>query len=284
MNNHFDFVFNRTQDKLNIEFDAYGIAWFEARQVAQILGYTHVPHMLRMVAPNESSVRQVDRTGTTGGNPNIVMINEYGLYRICLSATAQRPELEDFKHWVFYDVLPNIRMNGAYIDPAIRQMLNNNPNNVVGLNEKIDNQEQNASKIQLCTFIDKTRPPFNDYERLREFRVVNQSFVNVGQALFNSENNITLNQLAKVLSDTLKISFGEHTLRVILRDRGFLIKDNKNRNVPTQYSVDNGWMLLKYDMPNNSMYTVVTPMGLDYFLNYFKYYYPKLDGDNVDNG
>ena len=280
-------MFNRTQSPLSIEFDAYGIAWFEARQIAQILGYTHIPHMLRMVAQNERGVRLVDPpvAGPTGGGvQQVVTINEYGLYRICLSATAQRPELEDFKHWVFYDVLPNIRMNGAYIDPATRQMLNNNSNNIVGLNEKIDNQEQNASKVQLCTFIDKTRPPFNDYERLREFRVVNQSFVNVGQALFNSENNITLNQLAKVLSDTLKTSFGEHTLRVILRDRGFLIKDNKNRNVPTQYSVDNGWMLLKYDMPNNSMYTVVTPMGLDYFLNFFKYYYPKLDGGNVDNG
>ena len=62
-------MFNHTQTPLSIEFDTYGIAWFEARQIAKILGYARTQDMLRMVAPNERG-----RTKCTPHFPNLLMV------------------------------------------------------------------------------------------------------------------------------------------------------------------------------------------------------------------
>ena len=292
MDKHFDFIFNRTNDPISIDFDNNGIAWFRANEIARILGYTRTYDMVRMTNHDENILVYNKGNGIfqdLAGNlttqfvrcenykfQQLNMINEMGLYRIAMNTRAKRPEIEEFQHWIFYDVLPNIRMNGGFISSDIRQDLANNPEQVKELIARNEELEHKLSLKKMYTLIDANRYPYRSYEELRKFKQENQMYINVGQALFNNENNITLNQFAKILSDNLKMDFGEHTVRVLLREHGFLIKDHKNKNVPTQYSVDNGWMLLKYDMENKSIYTVITPLGIDYLLNWFKYLYNKI--------
>ena len=47
-----------------------------------------------------------------GGNPNITVISEAGLYRIF--AKCNLPKCEPFESWVFDEVLPSIRKTGSY--------------------------------------------------------------------------------------------------------------------------------------------------------------------------
>ena len=49
------------------------------------------------------------------------------------------------------------------------------------------------------------------------------------------------------------------------------MKDQNNKNVPTQYSKDNDWMTYLYDKYNNSYHTYIISKGIDYLLYLFKH-------------
>ena len=54
-----------------------------------------------------------------GGNPNIAVISESGLYRIL--AKCNLPKCEPFESWVFDEVLPSIRKTGRYSVARVTQ-------------------------------------------------------------------------------------------------------------------------------------------------------------------
>lgn len=83
--------------------------WFVAGDVAEILGYTHVPHMTRLLDDDERGTHIVD---TPGGPQEMTVISESGLYAAILK--SRKPEAKRFRKWVTSEVLPAIRRNGAY--------------------------------------------------------------------------------------------------------------------------------------------------------------------------
>lgn len=96
--------------------------WFVASDVCAALGYDHVPHAMRMLDDDErSSVRLVDRT-ENGGNPNVSIINESGLFSLILR--SRKPEAKRFKKWVTSEVLPAIRKTGSYTHPQATPTVN----------------------------------------------------------------------------------------------------------------------------------------------------------------
>ena len=50
---------------------------------------------------------------TPGGNQQVTIINESGLYSLILS--SKLPTAKKFKHWVTSEVLPSIRKTGGYM-------------------------------------------------------------------------------------------------------------------------------------------------------------------------
>lgn len=105
-------VFNFNQNEVRTIVKDDGEIWFVAPDVATVLGYRNAPDMVRNLDNDEISTTQIVRS-SSGGNPNITIINESGLY----SATIKSRKLEakQFKKWVTSDVLPSIRKNGGYI-------------------------------------------------------------------------------------------------------------------------------------------------------------------------
>ena len=89
-----------------------GEPWFVASDIANILGYKHTPHMIRMLDEDETGVHIVD---TLGGNQEVSIIAESGLYACILK--SRRPEAKTFRKWVTSEVLPAIRKTGTYIAP-----------------------------------------------------------------------------------------------------------------------------------------------------------------------
>jgi len=152
MLNEFNFIFGN--DQIHIEFDKSGIAWFYGPEIAKVLEYEHPAHMYRMLSSNEmNTVHKVDRIPSRG-NPNIIMINEPGLYRCIFNSRS--PRAVEFQNKVFYDILPSIRRYGAYIDPETRAQLDSNPNIIHDLNTRITELEnQPKPNKQMYVLVDE---------------------------------------------------------------------------------------------------------------------------------
>lgn len=103
-----------------------GEPWFVGKDVANILGYTKLDAMYRVVDKEDKlniDPQSVENTGfpQNGGvletNLNVrrmTLINEVGLYEAIFS--SQLPQAKQFKRWVTKEVLPSIRKTGKYED------------------------------------------------------------------------------------------------------------------------------------------------------------------------
>lgn len=90
-----------------------GEVWFVAKDVCDILGLSNVTEALRALDDDEkSSLRVTEGTSSKGGNPNMKIINESGLYTLIFKSL--KPEAKEFRKWVTGTVLPSIRKTGAY--------------------------------------------------------------------------------------------------------------------------------------------------------------------------
>ena len=84
--------------------------WFVGKDVAEILGYVRPAEAIRKHVDTEDTLKQ--RTLTNGGEQELLVINESGLYSLILS--SKLPAAKQFKRWVTSDVLPAIRKTGSY--------------------------------------------------------------------------------------------------------------------------------------------------------------------------
>ncbi len=89
-----------------------GEPWFLATDLADVLGYNHTPHMLRMLDEDEKGVQIVD---TLGGQQQLAVISESGLYFAIVK--SRKPEARRFRRWLTGEVLPAIRRTGRYEGP-----------------------------------------------------------------------------------------------------------------------------------------------------------------------
>lgn len=90
-----------------------GEPWFVATDIANILGFKHSPHMVRMLDEDEKGVHVVD---TLGGDQELSVISESGLYACILK--SRRAEAKVSRKWVTSDVLPAIRKTGTFFASA----------------------------------------------------------------------------------------------------------------------------------------------------------------------
>jgi anti-repressor protein len=86
-----------------------GKPWFVAADVCAVLGYRHTGSALRSLRDRE---KVVHRMHTLGGEQDITVISEPGLYRLIMR--SNREQAEDFQDWVTEEVLPSIRETGSY--------------------------------------------------------------------------------------------------------------------------------------------------------------------------
>ena len=94
--------------------DENGEMWFVAADVLSTLGLARTA--LQRLDDDEKGVRS---THTPGGEQEVTIINESGLYNIILG--SRKPQAKAFKRWVTHDVLPAIRRTGRYAAPQTEQ-------------------------------------------------------------------------------------------------------------------------------------------------------------------
>ena len=89
-----------------------GITWFVGIDVCNALGYKNARKAINDHVNNADRNTVTIRYGIQRGNPNMITINESGLYSLIMS--SKLPSAKEFKHWVTSEVLPSLRKTGHY--------------------------------------------------------------------------------------------------------------------------------------------------------------------------
>ena len=102
-------------EKLGIEFKSYideeCCVWFQAKEVAQILGYQKTRNAIEKHVSKKYK-KEAPIQGPLGGKQKCVIINESGFYELVFK--SRLPAAKIFREWVFNKVLPSIRKHGYY--------------------------------------------------------------------------------------------------------------------------------------------------------------------------
>ena len=180
---------------------------------------------------NEKGVRTIP-TLTSGGEQNLLYINEPNLYKVIFQ--SRKESAERFTDWVTSEVLPSIRKNGGYI--AGQEALSDDEllskallvaNNKIAERDKIIEQKQ--ARIEQM----KPKAIFAD-------------------AVATSRTSILIGDLAKLICQN-GYQIGQKRLFEWLRNNGYLCKRKGTQwNMPTQKSMELGLFEVKESVHVNS--------------------------------
>lgn len=227
-----------------------GSVLFCGSDIAKALGYARPNDAIS--AHCKATVKR--RTPISGKMQEINFIPEGDVYR--LITHSKLPAAEQFERWVFDEVLPTIRRNGAYMtDDTLEQALTS-PDFLIQLATKL--KEEKAKRIELEAQVAQDAP-----------RVL------FAQAVETAKSSILIGDLAKILKQN-GVQTGQKRLFEQLRSEGYLIKDGASRNMPTQRAMELGLFEVKESTINNpdgsirvTKTTKVTGKGQTYFVNKF---------------
>jgi anti-repressor protein len=229
-----------------------GEPWFVGKDIAEVLGYSNPRKAMGDHVDDED--KGVTKCDTLGGQQNLVIINESGLYSLILG--SKLPTAKKFKRWVTSEVLPAIRRHGAYMTDEKAFDVTHNSSGLADLLQQAADQLKQKD-IQI--------------ERMRPKALF-------ADAVATADTSILVGQLAKILRQN-GVQIGQNRLFNWLRENGYLGKTGNNRNLPTQRAMDLGLFEIKestFQNPDGSVRITRTPKvtgkGQIYFIE-------KLCGD-----
>lgn len=91
------------------QIDLDGGLWFVGLDVCRVLDIQKAHQALDRLDDDERGTYSV---GTPGGNQDMIIVSEAGVYRLVF--TSRKPIAERFKRWLAHDVIPAIRKTGSY--------------------------------------------------------------------------------------------------------------------------------------------------------------------------
>lgn len=145
-----------------------GEPWWVAKDVCEVLDLDQVSRATSRLDDDEKGVTSIT---TLGGNQDMAIINEAGLYSLIL--TSRKPDAKRFKKWVTHEVLPTIRKTGSYntrpvepqqflSDPAsLRGLLLNYTEKVIALEAKVAEQAPKVHALKRLEMSDGSMCPTN---------------------------------------------------------------------------------------------------------------------------
>ena len=180
---------------------------------------------------NEKGVRTIP-TLTSGGEQNLLYINEPNLYKVIFQ--SRKESAERFTDWVTSEVLPSIRKNGGYIagqealsdDELLSKALLVAHNKIAERDKIIEQKQERIEQM-------KPKAIFAD-------------------AVATSRTSILIGDLAKLICQN-GYQIGQKRLFEWLRNNGYLCKRKGTQwNMPTQKSMELGLFEVKESVHVNS--------------------------------
>ena len=208
-----------------------GEPWFVGKDVAEALGYKNTRVALQdNVSPKHKGVTKVT---TFGGEQDVVIINEPGLYSLVFGSNL--PSATKFQDWVYEEVLPTLRKTGSYSLQA--------PKTYAEALRALADETEKTEALQKQNLLMQPKAEFFD-------------------AVAGSKTAISLGEVAKVLD----MGIGRNKLFEILRQKHILMCNNQ----PYQQYVDMGYFRVieqKYEVHGEvriSIKTLVYQKGIDW--------------------
>ena len=240
---------NKEFEVRTVEVD--GEPLFVGKDVANVLGYSNPRDALSKHVDEDDKLDGVAIRDSIGREQKPVLINESGLYSLILG--SKLPSAKRFKHWVTNEVLPAIRRNGVYMTDDKAYDITHNPDSLADLLLKAG-------------------------EQLKEKEIIIQEMhpkAVFADAVAVSDDGILVGALAKLLKQN-GVDTGQKRLFEWLRANGYLIKDGRDKNIPTQRAMEMELFKVKERTITNpdgssriTRTCLVTGKGQQYFINKF---------------
>ncbi len=215
---------------------------FCARDAAVALGYLDPTNAVKLHCKGVAIYHPLQ---TPGGTQNVRFITEPDLYRLIVG--SKLPSAQKFEAWVFEEVLPSIRRRGGYMVAAADET-----------------PEQTMARALLIA---------NDALKKKDARIAElEPKAFFADAVASSDGTCLVGELAKMMRQN-GTQVGQNRLFQWLREDGYLHKGGRNRNLPTQRSMEMGLFRIKervVNLPDGCSKTTTTPMvtgkGQVYFI------------------
>lgn len=199
--------------------DRSGVPWFVLVDVCAVLGIVNPSQAAsRLDVDEKGSIRNPEVT-PAGGNPNLTIINESGLYSLIL--TSRKRNAKRFKKWVTAEVLPSIRKTGGYgVAPAVPDL--SDPLVLQGLlvehlNKRIE-AERRAEAAEKA--VEVAAPKVSAFDRIA-----------------NADGSMCIRDTAKALQ------MGQKELFAYLRSNGWIYsRSGKAGDIAYQDKIKAGWL------------------------------------------
>lgn len=229
-----------------------GEPWFVLKDVCEALEMNNSRMVAERLDADEKGVSQIY---TLGGNQEMNIVNESGLYSVILR--SDKPKAKDFRRWVTHDVLPSIRKHGAYMTAETLEKVLFDPDLIIQLATNLKAEREKVAQLEAKAEEDRPKVLF-------------------AQAVESSDNSILVGDLAKILRGN-GVQIGQNRLFQQLREQGYLIKrSGSDWNMPTQRSMELGVLEITERAianPDGSVRLTRTPKvtgkGQTYFVNLF---------------
>ena len=239
--------------------DENGKLLFCGKDVATALGYAKPQNAI------QSHCRGALKRGipTISGVQEMLFIPEGDVYR--LTAHSRLPEAVKFESWVFEEIVPSVVKTGSY-------SIQTKPDSYM-IEDKIERAKRWIEEQR--EYQEKQRQLEAD-KRILESRVeAAQPAIEFTMQVSASTTDCLIRDLAKLLNQN-GVNIGEKRLFEWMRNNGYLIKDGRSKNTPTQYAMDRGLFRLKLTpvtLSDGRTITNPTPLvtakGVQYFLRLF---------------
>lgn len=195
-----------------------GEPWFVAADVCRALGLGNSSDVIKRLDEDERTLVSIE--GASNGLP-VNAVNEPGLYALILG--SRKPEAKAFKRWITHEVIPAIRKTGGYIAGQ----------------ETMDDDQLLANALMVAQR--KIAERNKQLEAANEKIKADAPKVLFAETVEKAETCISIGTLAKILNQA-GLDIGERRLFERLRNDKWLNSKGRNRNVPSQKSMDMGLM------------------------------------------
>lgn len=220
--------------------------WFVGKDVASVLGYSNPRDALaKRVDADDKGVANCD---TLGGEQNMTIINESGLYSLILSSKLSTAK--KFKHWVTSEVLPTIRKHGAYMTPETLQEAILNPDMMIQLCQQLKAEQDKNAALKAVN------------SRLTVDNQIMQPKADYFDELVDRNLNTGIRETAKMYG------IGQKDFVAFLQDKKYLYRDKRGRLMPYM-DKNNGLFEVKECFNNKTNWAgtqvLITPKGRETF-------------------
>lgn len=229
-----------------------GEPWWVLKDVCGILGISKYRDTASRLDEDERGSVRVD---TPGGEQEMTVVNESGLYNVILR--SDKPEAKPFRKWVTSEVLPSIRKHGAYMTPQKIEEVLLNPDTIIKLATELKAEQE--KRVALESKVEQDKP-----------------LVAFANSVSVAKTSILVGELAKLLKQN-GVDMGQNRLFAWMRENGYLIsRKGTDYNMPTQRSMEMELFEIKLTTISHgdghtsiSKTPKVTGKGQIYFINLF---------------